>query len=129
MNTFKRILPMKKVLLIDDEVTILKLLNHYLSSYYSVTMKNDGEQALLWMQEGNIPDVIVADIQMPNMDGDGFLKQLKTSGFFKDIPVIMLSGLENSAERIKFLKMGARDYVVKPFNPEELYLRIKNLIN
>lgn len=120
---------MKKVLLIDDEVTILKLLNHYLSSYYHVTTKNDGEQALMWMQEGNIPDVIVADIQMPNMDGDRFLKQLKSSGFFKDIPVIMLSGLENSAERIKFLKLGARDYVVKPFNPEELYLRIRNLIN
>lgn len=120
---------MKKVLIIDDEVTILKLLNHYLSTYYSVTIKSDGEQAMLWMQDGHIPDLIVADIQMPNLAGDAFLKQLKTSGFFRDIPVIMLSGLENSAERIKYLKMGARDYVVKPFNPEELYLRIKNLIN
>lgn len=120
---------MKKVLIVDDEATILKLLNHYLSSYYTVTVMPDARQALLWMQEGNVPDVIVADIQMPNMDGDSFLKQIKSSGFFRDIPVIMLSGLENSAERIKFLKLGARDYVVKPFNPEELYLRIKNLIN
>jgi len=120
---------MKKVLIIDDEATILKLLNHYLSNYYSVSVMADGQQALRWMQEGNVPDVIVADIQMPNMDGDSFLKQIKSSGFFKDIPIIMLSGLENSAERIKFLKLGARDYVVKPFNPEELYLRIKNLIN
>lgn len=119
---------MKKILIVDDEVTILKLLNHYLSTYYEVVTKSDGQQALLWMQEGNVPDVIVADIQMPNLPGDDFLKQLNASGFFKDIPVIMLSGLENSAERIKFLKLGARDYVVKPFNPEELYLRIKNLI-
>jgi two-component system, chemotaxis family, chemotaxis protein CheY len=120
---------MKKVLIVDDEATILKLLNHYLSTYYSVTVMSDAMQALLWMQEGNIPDAIVADIQMPNMGGDAFLDQIKASGFFKDIPVIMLSGLENSTERIKYLKMGARDYVVKPFNPEELYLRIKNLIN
>ncbi|TCN61656.1 response regulator receiver domain-containing protein [Acetobacteroides hydrogenigenes] len=119
---------MKKVLVVDDEATILKLLSHYLSKYYSVTTMPDGRQALLWMQEGNIPDIIVADIQMPYMDGDEFLSQIKSSGFFKNIPVIMLSALENSGERIKFLRMGARDYVVKPFNPEELYLRIKNLL-
>lgn len=120
---------MKKVLIVDDEPTILKLLNHYLSPYYEVTVMSDARQALLWMQQGNIPDAIVADIQMPVMDGQAFLDQLKSSGFFKDIPVVMLSGLENSVERIKFLKMGARDYVVKPFNPEELYLRIKNIVN
>lgn len=120
---------MKKVLIVDDETTILKLLNHYLSPYYTVTVMNDAKEALLWMQEGNVPDAIIADIQMPNMGGEAFLNQLKSSGFFREIPVIMLSGLENSTERIKFLKLGARDYVVKPFNPEELYLRIKNLIN
>jgi len=80
------------------------------------------------MQEGNIPDIIVADIQMPVLNGYDFLTQIKASGFFHATPVIMLSSIDNSTERIKCLRMGARDYVVKPFNPEELYLRIKNIL-
>jgi DNA-binding response OmpR family regulator len=119
---------MKKILIIDDEVTILKLLQHYLSDYYEVVVMPDGLQAFSWMQEGNIPDMIVADIQMPVLNGYDFLSQIKASGFFKDTPVIMLSSIDNSTEKIKCLRMGARDYVIKPFNPEELYLRIKNTI-
>jgi len=120
---------MERILIIDDEVTILKLLQHYLSEFFEVTVMPNGADAIAWMQDGNIPDVIVADIQMPEMNGHDFLTQVKSSGFFRNIPVIMLSALENSSDRIKYLKMGARDYLVKPFNPEELYLRIRNILS
>lgn len=114
----------RKILVIDDEKTIRLLLENFLSKNYHVTTQSDGLQALLWMQEGNIPDLIVADIQMPNLDGYDFIKNIRASGYFKAIPLIMLSAIESSAERVRCLKLGANDYMVKPFNPEELALRI-----
>jgi len=81
------------------------------------------------MEEGNIPDLVVADIQMPNLDGYDFIKNVRASGYYKDIPLIMLSGIESSNEKVKCLKLGANDYVVKPFNPEELEIRIELLLS
>ncbi len=118
----------KNILIIDDELSIRILLENYLKKDYSVVTKNDGMDALKWMEEGNIPDLIVADIQMPNLDGYEFIKNIRASGFFKHIPIIMLSGIESSSEKIKCLKLGANDYIVKPFNPEELSVRIEILL-
>jgi len=118
----------KKILVIDDERTIRVLLENFLKEYI-VTTKNDGLEGLSWLQEGNMPDLIVADIQMPNLDGYEFVKQLRASGFFKEIPLIVLSGIESTAEKVKCLKLGANDYIVKPFNPEELLIRIELLIS
>jgi DNA-binding response OmpR family regulator len=118
----------KKILVIDDERTIRVLLENFLKEYI-VTTKNDGLEGLSWLQEGNMPDLIIADIQMPNLDGYEFVKQLRASGFFKDIPLIVLSGIESTAEKVKCLKLGANDYIVKPFNPEELLIRIELLIS
>lgn len=119
----------KKIFVIDDELSIRMLLENYLGKKYEVVTKSDGQEGIKYLEEGNIPDLIVADIQMPNLDGYELLKQVRASGFFKDIPMIMLSGIESSQERVKCLRMGADDYIVKPFNPEELSLRIDNLIS
>lgn len=105
------------------------LLENFLSKTYDVITRNDGQEGLKYLEEGNMPDMIVADIQMPNLDGYDFLKNIRSSGFFKNIPTIMLSGIESSAERVKCLKLGADDYMVKPFNPEELAIRIENIIS
>ncbi len=118
----------KKLLVVDDERSIRMLLENYFSQDYMVTVKGDGQEALNWLHEGNIPDLIIADIHMPNMDGYAFVDNLRASGYFKDIPIIMLSGSESSAEKVKFLRMGANDYLVKPFNPEELSVRMELLL-
>lgn len=118
----------KTVLVIDDELSIRLLLENYLGKQYNIVSKKDGLEGIKYLEEGNLPDIIVADIQMPNMDGYKLLENLKQSGFFSKVPVIMLSGNESSQERIKCLKMGADDYMVKPFNPEELSLRIHNIL-
>ncbi len=119
----------KKILVIDDELSIRMLLENFLNKTYTVITKNDGLEGLGWLEEGNIPDLIVADIQMPNLDGYEFVKNLRASGYFRHIPIIMLSGIESSNEKIKCLKLGADDYIVKPFNPEELAIRIELLIS
>jgi len=118
----------KTILVIDDEMSIRMLLENYLSKTYTVVTRNDGQEGLKYLEEGNLPELIVADIQMPNLDGYEFLRNVRASGFFKNIPMIMLSGIESSNERVKCLKLGADDYLVKPFNPEELAIRIENLI-
>ncbi len=115
----------KKILVVDDERTIRMLLENYLGRSYDVTVKSDGLDALNWLNAGNIPDLIIADINMPHMDGFAFVENLRSSGYFKEIPVIILSASESSTEKVKFLRLGANDYMVKPFNPEELLVRIE----
>jgi DNA-binding response OmpR family regulator len=119
----------KKILALEDAPSIQKILEMVLNKDFEIITKNDGQEGLEWLQEGNNPDLIISDVNMPNVSGEEFLKQIKVSAFFKDIPVIMLSGIENSAERIKMLKLGADDYIVKPFNPEELKLKIEILLS
>ena len=113
-----------KILVIDDELSIRLLLENFLSQDYDVICKSDGIQALEWL-EGNLPDLIICDIQMPNMDGYEYLEKVRQRGYTKHTPVIMLSGTEASKERIKCYKLGAQDYLTKPFNTEELEEIIK----
>ncbi len=119
---------MKKVLFIDDKPSISKLVVQFLSQSFEVTTREDGLQALSWLQEGNIPDLIITDLQMPNIDGFEFIERVKESGFFSDIPLVVLSSRDGSNDRIRCLKMGADDYMVKPFNPEELQIRIERIL-
>ncbi|MCE2740250.1 MAG: response regulator transcription factor [Sphingobacteriales bacterium] len=119
---------MKKTLLaLDDELSILKILDFYFNKNYTVVAKQNGKDALEWMQQGVIPDVIIADVNMPEINGLDFIRQIRASGFFKNVPLIMLSGNEGTSDKIKCLKAGADDYVIKPFNPEELEARIENI--
>jgi DNA-binding response OmpR family regulator len=127
-NINQGIMMKKKILVIDDELSIRMLLENYLSKTYEVITRTDGLDGMKWLEDGNMPELIVADIQMPNMDGYEFIKNVRSSGYFKDIPMIMLSGIESSQEKVKCLKLGANDYMVKPFNPEELSIRIELLI-
>lgn len=108
-----------KILIIDDEKSIRLLLQNFLTKNYDVESQSDGMHALEWL-EGNLPDLIICDLQMPNLDGYHFLEKLRQRGFTKHTPVIMLSGVESSKERIKCYRLGAQDFLTKPFNPDEL---------
>jgi len=109
----------KTILVLDDESIIGLLLENFLSAQYEVKHIGNGQQALEWL-ELNIPDLIICDIEMPGMNGFDFLTQVRQRGFTRHTPVVMLSGKSESKERIKCYKLGAQDYLTKPFNPEEL---------
>jgi two-component system, chemotaxis family, chemotaxis protein CheY len=119
----------KTILAVDDVKSILTIIYYVFGEKYHVEKKENGKEALEWMQKGNIPDLIITDVKMPEMDGFEFLTQLKSSSFYNDIPVVVLSSMNDSAEKIKFLRLGANDYMVKPFNPEELDARVANLLS
>lgn len=95
---------------------------------FECTWLPDGLQAIKWLQEGNTPDLIISDIRMPKMRGDDFLEWIKQNELFRHIPVIMLSSEDSTSERIRLLEIGAVDYIVKPFNPMELKIRVKKFI-
>jgi len=118
----------KKILVIDDEQAIRLLLENFLSESFEVTCKSNGREALEWL-EGDIPDLIICDIQMPVMDGYQMLEQLRNRSYTKHTPVIMLSSHETSKERVRSYKLGAQDYLTKPFNPEELEEIIRKNLN
>jgi DNA-binding response OmpR family regulator len=118
----------KKILVIDDEITIRTLLVRFLGTKYDVVDKMDGLEGLNWLQDGNMPDLMIVDLEMPNMDGYEFIKNVRSSGYFSDIPLMMLSGVDSSIERVKCLRMGAHDFMIKPFNPEELDIKIEILL-
>lgn len=121
-------IPTLTLLAIDDEVAIQQIIRHYFKNTFIVITKGNAKEALLYMQEGNVPDAIVADIQMPEMDGFEFIDHVRSSGFLKNIPLIMLSGNDTSEIRIRCLEAGADDYMVKPFNPRELAARLNGLL-
>lgn len=117
----------KKILVVDDEKSICLLLENFLAQDYEVVSFNDGIEGLVWLEK-NLPDLIISDIQMPNMDGYEFLTSVRQKGFTKHTPIIMLSGKSESKERIKCYRLGAQDYLTKPFNPEELEELVKKNI-
>ena len=119
----------KKILLIDDKATIGKVASIYLGTDYDFVYLENPIKAIEWLNEGNIPDLIISDIRMPLMTGDEFLIYMKKNELFKSIPIVMLSSEESTTERIRLLEQGAEDYILKPFNPLELKVRIKKIID
>ncbi len=117
----------KQILIIEDQPSTRMLLSHYLGNFYQVIEKASAYDALDWLSNGNKPAAIITDIMMPEMTGIEFLSQVKNTRVDAP-PVIMLSSVENSSEKMKCFSLGARDYVVKPFNPDELRARIANVI-
>lgn len=84
----------KKILLVDDKATIGKVASVYLGKDYDFTYREDPIKAIEWLNEGNIPDLIISDIRMPLMTGDEFLRYMKNNELFKSIPIVMLSSEE-----------------------------------
>jgi len=117
----------KQLLIVDDEITILKLLNFVLSNDYDLVIKTSGVEALSWLEEGHSPALILSDLEMPYFDGSSFIYNLKISGFYRDTPVIILSGASNLSERVAQMPFQLDAFIPKPFNPAQLKEAISNV--
>ena len=115
------------VLIIDDDELLIMLLEHKLGQRgLSVQSANDGQDGLLAAIESK-PDLVVLDVMMPTMDGFEVLRRMKEHANTREIPVIMLSAKRLEHDVVNGLNLGAADYLVKPFMPEELLLKIQRL--
>ena len=117
----------KKLLVVDDELSIRMLLENFLSEDYEVVSKENGYEALNWLQEGNEANLILVDIDMPMLNGYELTETIRKQPGMLRVPVIMLSSKQKSADRIRSFTAGADDYIQKPFNPEELMIRIQTI--
>src|SRR5215469_13902136 len=115
------------VLIVDDEESNIMALMHILSPHYTVSAVKDGQDAVE-TAEDYLPDVILLDVVMPEMDGYDVIAELKDSDKTRHIPVIFITGLSSPDDEEKGLSLGAADYISKPFSPAIVKLRIQNQI-
>ena len=120
--------PDRTVLVADDNPLVTQLLVHRLGSRgFSVVAVEDGVKAVEAAQR-LMPDILVLDGMMPGLDGFAVIKTLKADPATAAIPILMLSSLKGEKDIVGALNAGASDYLVKPFIPEELVLRVKRLL-
>jgi signal transduction histidine kinase/DNA-binding response OmpR family regulator/ligand-binding sensor domain-containing protein len=115
------------ILVVEDHFDLRNFICEQLENDYSIVEAEDGEKGLLLAEE-IIPDMVISDIMMPNMDGYQLCEKLKSNIKTNHIPVILLTAKASFENKLEGLETGADDYLIKPFNTEELQARVKNLI-
>lgn len=115
------------ILLVEDEENLQEALKLNLElEGYEVTSAGDGAEALKRINEEYF-DLIILDVMLPEIDGIGVAENVRLKN--NDVPILMVSAKSSTADRVLGLKKGADDYIIKPFNLEELLLRVQKLIN
>lgn len=113
-----------KILLVDDNEITLKLIKRYLEDCeYDVFVAGDGEECLSMVRD-NPPDIILLDVMMPKLDGYGTIKILKSNEDTKDIPVIIVTALNDVVNQVKSIKSGADDFLSKPIEEKLLLSKL-----
>lgn len=116
---------MSKILVVDDEPTIVELLEEHLQSEgYDTEHAFSGEEALQRLESGT-PDLVILDLMLPGMDGYEVCRLMQADPRLNHIPVIMLTARSAVPNKVLGYQRGADDYIVKPFDPEELSVRVR----
>ncbi|MDQ3139303.1 MAG: response regulator [Pseudomonadota bacterium] len=119
---------MKRILVCDDDALLIDLLEYRLASRgYEIIIARDGSEALARLAEAT-PDAIILDAMMPVVDGYEVLRRIRETEALAAIPVIMLTARKQERDILEALELGANDYIVKPFIPEELVARLSRLL-
>ena len=116
------------VLVVEDNAELQQYIQLVLKEHYQVALAENGQAALNRIDKNGHPDLIISDLMMPVMDGYQFLEKLKDEPATQQIPVIMLTARAEKDDRLRALRMGVDDYLTKPFDEEELIVRIGNLL-
>src|SRR5678815_254661 len=113
------------ILIVEDENSIAEVVSLYLKrAGYSVQIASDGRQAMNIFEKRN-PDLVILDLMLPEVDGLSLTRWLRDRS---NVPIIMVTARRSEADRITGLEMGADDYVVKPFSPQELVSRVRAVL-
>src|SRR2546425_5097704 len=117
-------IPTSSLLVVDDNSMNRIMLSRYITKLgYQATLVENGRQALEKLQAGPF-DLVLLDVEMPEMDGYQVLEQLKADPRLRDLPVIMISAVEELESVVRCIELGAQDYLPKPFNPVLLRARL-----
>jgi two-component system phosphate regulon response regulator PhoB len=120
--------PGDRILVVDDEPDIIALVAYHLArSGYRVSSASTGPEALKAARDEQ-PSLIVLDLMLPELSGFEVLERLRADRALTNIPVLMLTARREEPDRVQGLSLGADDYLVKPFSPQELVLRVRNIL-
>lgn len=115
---------LEKILVIDDSKVTQMLVRDILVGSYELTFRDDGRSGIVAVKQV-VPDLILLDVRLPDMDGFSVCRELKEDEATRDIPVIFITTMDAESERVRGFDAGAEDYVVKPFSLHELLARVK----
>ncbi len=119
----------KTVMVVDDSVTMRQMVSFALTNAgYQVVEAGDGEEAVGKLKGGAKPNVVIADLNMPIMDGLSLIKAIRAMPNFKFIPVLMLTTEADESKKKEGQTVGATGWIVKPFNPEQLLKAIEKVL-
>ena len=119
---------LRRVLLVEDHDSLRRLLGKFLSNKFEVVGAKNGLEAMTWLSNGLVPDIIITDDDMPEINGAELLRQLQCTGLWCNIPVVVLGEVEDDAqEALRYKSLGARHFFPKPFNPLALQEKIIQL--
>lgn len=117
----------KRILAVDDAATILLRIKDALGKHYDVVTVNSGPRALRYLEKAK-PDLILLDIRMAPKNGYDTLRDIREMPDRADIPVIMLTAMEDKDSVLEGISLGIRDYILKPFAPDDLLSRIRRVL-
>lgn len=115
------------ILIVDDDVMNRRIASDILKSRYVISCVASGEQAFVFLEK-ELPDLILLDIHMPEMDGFEVIRQLKAKKQYADIPIIFLTADNDRETEVEGLRLGADDFFAKPFTPEIMLLRVRHVL-
>ena len=121
--------PGTRVLIIDDSATIVALLRRMMRQNDLVTLEAGDAEAGIEIARNEIPDLVFLDIVLPGMNGFAALRALRRDPITRDIPIIMISGNEQATEEFYVQRIGADDFMKKPFSRAEVFARIERLLD
>lgn len=120
----------RRLLLVEDHDGLRRIIGRFLSEKFDVVGAKNGLEAMSWLSKGMMPDIIVTDSAMPEIDGAALLSNLRCSGLWADIPVVVLGSgsSDDGAEERRFKMLGAYEYFAKPFSPTRLQDRLIDIV-
>jgi len=117
-----------RILVVEDDLDLQILLKNLLKSEYDLTLAENGLEGLKALEKGPVPDLIVADIMMPMLDGLTMVDAIKKHRGTEDIPVIFLTAKATPKDVIEGINVGAKYYITKPFKIDELLSKIRRIL-
>jgi DNA-binding response OmpR family regulator len=117
-----------RILVVEDDEDLLRMMYRMLSSIADVAMATDGEHAMEILGKGPLPQLLITDWMMPRKDGLTLVKEMKSQERLKNIPVVLLTAKSAPRDVIAGINSGARHYLTKPFKPDDLISKVKKVL-
>jgi CheY-like chemotaxis protein len=119
----------KKLFVVDDDEIYLSMLESILKDKYEVVTAKSGKEALGYLIKGVVPNLILLDILMPDLDGWETFNRLRAISFLQDVPIVFLTSVAEPEEVERAQDIGAADYITKPYDKDDLLNRIDKVLN